>query len=137
MKTTVMLLLTSDSELEDAVAEAVLEFGGVSHLTCDAGDALETICGVHDLDLVIIDFEHGPHGMTLLSRSTCYAKIFLLLWSLMMTKNTLKRWLTRTVPLPVFQSRFRLHNLWRRFTNSADRKWNGPLPNKRDRQCKQ
>ena len=67
MKTTVMLLLTSDSELEDAVAEAVLEFGGVSHLTCDAGDALETICGVHDLDLVIIDFEHGPHGMTLLS----------------------------------------------------------------------
>ncbi len=67
MKTTVMFLLTSDSELEDAVAEAVLEFGGVSHLTCDAGDALETICGVHDLDLVIIDFEHGPHGMTLLS----------------------------------------------------------------------
>jgi two-component system, NarL family, nitrate/nitrite response regulator NarL len=66
MKTTVMLLLTSDSELEDAVAEALLEFGGVSHLTCYAGDALETICGVHDLDLVVIDFEHGPHGMTLL-----------------------------------------------------------------------
>jgi DNA-binding NarL/FixJ family response regulator len=28
---------------------------------------LETICGVDDLDLAIIDFEHGPHGMTLLS----------------------------------------------------------------------
>src|SRR5512132_2937941 len=67
MKTTVMLLLTNDSELEDAVAEALLELGGASHLTRDAGDALETVCGVHDLDLAVIDFEHGPHGMTLLS----------------------------------------------------------------------
>ncbi len=33
MKTTVMLLLTNDNELEDAVAEALLELGGVSHLT--------------------------------------------------------------------------------------------------------
>ena len=39
----------------------------MSHLTRDAGDALETVCGVHDLDLAVIDFEHGPHGMTLLS----------------------------------------------------------------------
>jgi CheY-like chemotaxis protein len=67
MKTTVTLLLTNDSELEDSVAEALLELGGVSHLTRDAGDALETVCGVHDLDLAVIDFEHGPHGMTLLS----------------------------------------------------------------------
>jgi DNA-binding NarL/FixJ family response regulator len=28
---------------------------------------LEIICGVNDLDLAVIDFEHGPHGMTLLS----------------------------------------------------------------------
>jgi CheY-like chemotaxis protein len=67
MKTTVMLLLTNDSELEDAIAEALLELGGVSHLTRDASDALETVCGVHDLDLAVIDFEHGPHGTTLLS----------------------------------------------------------------------
>ena len=67
MKTTVMLLLTNDSELEDAVAEVLLELGGVSHLTHDAGDALETVCGVHDLDLAVIDFEHGPHGMTLVN----------------------------------------------------------------------
>jgi CheY-like chemotaxis protein len=67
MKTTVMLLLTNDSELEDAVAEALLELGGVSHLTRDAGDALEAVCGVHGLDLAVIDFEHGPHGMTLLN----------------------------------------------------------------------
>jgi CheY-like chemotaxis protein len=67
MKIPVMLLLTNDSELEDSVAEALLTFGGVSHLTGDAGEALETVCGVHNLDLAIIDFEHGPHGMTLLS----------------------------------------------------------------------
>jgi len=67
MKTTVMLLLTNESVLENAVAEALLELGGVSRLKRDAGDALETVCGVPDLDLVVIDFEHGPHGMTLLS----------------------------------------------------------------------
>ena len=67
MKTPVMLLLTNDNELEELVADALSEIGGISHLTRDAGDALETICGVHDLDLAIIDFEHGPHGMTLLS----------------------------------------------------------------------
>ena len=62
-----MLLLTNDNELEELVADALSGIGGISHLTRDAGDALEIICGVHDLDLAIIDFEHGPHGMTLLS----------------------------------------------------------------------
>jgi CheY-like chemotaxis protein len=67
MKTPVMLLLTNDNELEELVAHALSQIGGISHLTRAAGDALETICGVNDLDLAIIDFEHGPHGMTLLS----------------------------------------------------------------------
>jgi CheY-like chemotaxis protein len=67
MRTPVMLLLTNDNELEQLVANVLLEIGAISHLTRDAGDALETICGVDDLDLAIIDFEHGPHGMTLLS----------------------------------------------------------------------
>ena len=67
MKTPVMLLLTNDNELEESVADALSEIGGISHLTRAAGDALETICGMNDLDLAIIDFEHGPHGMTLLS----------------------------------------------------------------------
>lgn len=67
-----MLLLTNDGGLEDSVAQALLEIGGVSHLTRDAGDALQTVCGVHDLDLAVIDFEHGPHGMTLLGAiNTC------------------------------------------------------------------
>lgn len=67
MKTPVVLLLTNENGLEHLVADALAEIGGVSHLTRDAGDALETICGMHDLDLAVIDFEHGPHGMTLLS----------------------------------------------------------------------
>ena len=67
MKTPVLLLLTNDTDLEELVADALSEIGGVSHLTRDAGDALETVCGVHDLALAVIDFEHGPHGMTLLS----------------------------------------------------------------------
>ena len=67
MKTPVILLLTNDDGLEDSVADALSEVGGVCHLTRDAGDALETICGVHDLHLAVIDFEHSPHGMTLLN----------------------------------------------------------------------
>jgi DNA-binding NtrC family response regulator len=67
MKTPVMLLLTNDNELEELVARALSNIGGISHLIRDAGDALETIWGVNDLGLAIIDFEHGPHGMTLLS----------------------------------------------------------------------
>jgi CheY-like chemotaxis protein len=67
MNTPVILLLTNDNELEDVVADSLLQIGGVSHLTRDPGDALEIICSVHDLDVAVIDFEHGPHGMTLLS----------------------------------------------------------------------
>jgi CheY-like chemotaxis protein len=67
MKIPLMILLTNDSELEDSVAQALLQLGGVSHLTRDAGDALEIVCGVHDLEFAVIDFDHGPHGMTLLN----------------------------------------------------------------------
>jgi CheY-like chemotaxis protein len=66
MKTPVILLLTNDNGLEDSVADSLSEIG-VSHLTRDPGDALEIICSVRDLDVAVIDFEHGPHGMTLLS----------------------------------------------------------------------
>jgi DNA-binding NtrC family response regulator len=66
MKTPVILLLTTDSGLEDLVAQALSEIGGVSYLARDAEKALETVCCVPNLDLAIVDFEHGPHGMTLL-----------------------------------------------------------------------
>ena len=68
MKTPVMLLLTNDPGLEDSMAQALLETGGISHLTRNAGDALQIVCGAsRDLDLAVVDFESGPYGMTLLS----------------------------------------------------------------------
>ena len=67
MKTRVMLLLTNDNKLEALVADALSRIGAISHLVHDAGEALETISAVNDLDVAIIDFEHAPHGMTLLS----------------------------------------------------------------------
>ena len=67
MKAPVVLLLTNDPQLEEAVAETLVENGGVSHLAYDPGGALQLVCGLgRHLDLAIIDFDHGPHGMTLL-----------------------------------------------------------------------
>jgi DNA-binding NtrC family response regulator len=62
----VILLLTNDNGLKDLVAQALSEIGGVSHVTQDADEALEIVCKVPNLDLAIVDFEHGPQGMTLL-----------------------------------------------------------------------
>jgi DNA-binding NtrC family response regulator len=68
MKTPTILLLTSDPSLENSAAEALLKTGGLSHLTGSARDALQLVCTIdQDLDLAVIDCEHGPHGMTLVS----------------------------------------------------------------------
>ena len=68
MNAPVILLLTNDAGLEDCVAQALLEIGGVSHLTDNAGDALQIVCGLgHDLDVAVIDVEHGHHALTLLT----------------------------------------------------------------------
>jgi DNA-binding NtrC family response regulator len=66
MKMPVMLLFTNDTELEDLVARALSEIGGISHLTRDAGDAFKIICDLDNLDIVIVDFEHGPRARALL-----------------------------------------------------------------------
>jgi len=66
MKTTLMLLVTNDDELENLVADALLQTGGVSHLARDADGALKIVCGVRDLDLIIIDFDQSHRGLTLL-----------------------------------------------------------------------
>ena len=67
MKTPVILVLTNDPQLEEAIAQTLFENGGVSHLAYGPGDALQVVCGLgRHLDLAIIDFDHGPHGMTLL-----------------------------------------------------------------------
>jgi DNA-binding NtrC family response regulator len=68
MKTPTILLLTNDPKLEDCVAHVLQQSGGLSHLAHSAGDALQVVCGTgHELNLAVIDFESGPHGMTLLS----------------------------------------------------------------------
>jgi DNA-binding response OmpR family regulator len=68
MKTPLLLLLTSDPTLEDAVAQALSEAGGFSHLSGCASDALRAVCGVGlDLNLAVIDFEHCAHGMSLVN----------------------------------------------------------------------
>jgi DNA-binding NtrC family response regulator len=67
MKIPTILLLTSDPKLEDCVAHVLRENGGLGHLTQSADDALQIVSGTgRDLDLAAIDFESGPHGMTLL-----------------------------------------------------------------------
>jgi DNA-binding response OmpR family regulator len=77
MKAPVVLLLTNDPQLEEAVAETLVENGGVSHLAYDPGDALQLVCGLgRHLDLAIIDFDHGPHGMTLLGAINMCRKDF-------------------------------------------------------------
>ena len=68
MKTPTILLLTNDPKLEDCVAHVLRHSGGLGHLAHSADDALQIVCGTgRDLDLAVIDFESGPHGMTLLS----------------------------------------------------------------------
>jgi DNA-binding NtrC family response regulator len=77
VKAPVIVLLTSDPSLENVVADALLATGGISHLARNAGDALKIVCGTgRDLDLAVIDFEHGPHGMTLLKAIDACRKDF-------------------------------------------------------------
>jgi DNA-binding NtrC family response regulator len=77
VKPPVIVLLTSDAALENVVADALLASRGISHLARNAGDALKIVCGTgRELDLAVIDFEHGPHGMTLLKAIDACRKDF-------------------------------------------------------------
>ena len=68
MKRPVTLLLTNDPQLEDSIAQGLVEMGGLSYLARDASEALQTVRGLgRDLDLAVIDFEHTAHGMSLVS----------------------------------------------------------------------
>ncbi len=71
MKAPVILLLTRDPRVEILFAKALLVKGrdrAVVLVTRNIDDALQTICtrGA-ELDLAVIDFDDGCHGMTLLS----------------------------------------------------------------------
>ena len=66
MKTPVITLLTNDQSVEECVAQVLLETGGLSHLAHSASEVLDLIGTTgQDLDLAVIDCEHGPHGLTL------------------------------------------------------------------------
>jgi DNA-binding NtrC family response regulator len=66
MKTPDMVLLTNDHNLEECVAQVLLRTGGLSHRAESANDVLDLVCTIgQNLDLAVIDCEHGPHGLTL------------------------------------------------------------------------
>jgi CheY-like chemotaxis protein len=66
VKSRATLLLTTDSSLEEIVADVMLDADWSIHLARNLGDALDLLCRVHDLDLAMVDFGPGPHGITLL-----------------------------------------------------------------------
>lgn len=60
-------MLTSDRELRALLSEAIAEIGAVADVASDVGDALEKVCGrIQQIDVALIDFQHGAHGMALL-----------------------------------------------------------------------
>src|SRR5436190_22736018 len=63
MKSPGILLLTVDRTLQKLVAEVLPELDGVIHVASEIEDALDLICQSHDINLVMIDFANGPHGL--------------------------------------------------------------------------
>jgi len=62
-----MALLTNDHNLAECVTQILLRTGGLNHLAQSADDVLDLVCTIgQNLDLAVIDCEHGPHGLTLI-----------------------------------------------------------------------
>ena len=77
MKTAIITLLTNDDSLKECVAQVLLETGGLSHLAHSANDVMDLICTPgQDLDLAVIDCEHGPHGLTLVAAINSHREAF-------------------------------------------------------------
>jgi FixJ family two-component response regulator len=77
MKTPVVALLTNDHKLEECVAQVLLRTGGLSHRADSANDVLDLICTIgQNLDLAVIDFEHGPDGLTLVDAISTRRRAF-------------------------------------------------------------
>lgn len=66
VKSRATLLLTTDSSLEEIVADVMVDADRSIQLARNLGDALDLLCRVLDLDLAIVDFGAGPQGITLL-----------------------------------------------------------------------
>jgi DNA-binding response OmpR family regulator len=67
MKSNLILLLTEHIDVEEQLAEAAREAGASVILAADVGEAIQIVCTCREIDLAIIDFDDGCHGMTLLS----------------------------------------------------------------------
>jgi DNA-binding response OmpR family regulator len=73
MNARLILLLTLDPTVEDAITKAPLQPTESVCIARTVSDALRIVSGNGgELELVVIDFDHGPHGMTLISAiKTC------------------------------------------------------------------
>jgi FOG: CheY-like receiver len=68
MKTQLVLLLTQDPQFKTLLSETLLGDGGSLAVKSAMSDAFQMVCSRgHELDLVVLDFDEGCHGMTLLS----------------------------------------------------------------------
>ena len=68
MKSHLVLLLTRDVELEQQSSMAAAASGARLEVTTTVGEALQAVCEHgREIDLVVIDFDNGTRGMTLLS----------------------------------------------------------------------
>jgi DNA-binding response OmpR family regulator len=68
MSTSLILLLTLDPMVKAAMAGALLREGGISCLARTSGEAMRIVCSKGgELELAVIDFDHGSNGMTLMS----------------------------------------------------------------------
>lgn len=73
MNAGLILLLTLDPMVEEAMTGALLETGGTIYLAHSAGDAMGIVCTKgKELEVAVLDFDHGSNGMTLISAiNTC------------------------------------------------------------------
>ena len=68
MKSNLVLLLTEDIDIEEQSAEAARKAGASLFFAQDVGEGIRIVCGRGgEIDLVIIDLDHGCDGMILLS----------------------------------------------------------------------
>jgi DNA-binding response OmpR family regulator len=67
MSTGHTLLLTVDPMVEEAMGLALLHEGGISCLARSSDEALRIVCNKEsELELGVIDFDHGSNGMALI-----------------------------------------------------------------------
>src|SRR5881275_1534609 len=73
MNARLILLLTIDPIIEDVITKALLQNTDTVCIARTVADAMRIVSrNGSELELVVIDFDHGPHGMTLISAiKTC------------------------------------------------------------------